>query len=153
MLEYSAQLVGLWFEMAQKVWPSTPTAPTRPEPPGAFDFVAPRTDATAAPASGETTRASEAPTVVLAVESRAPVEVTVELRPGCRGKELDAFDLRAARDEAPRIRDVKLEWIEDRVRVSIRVPEGQPPGNYTSVVVDAETNLPFGTITLSVANS
>src|SRR5688572_28240098 len=53
IFEYSAQVMGLWFEMVKNIVPNSP-AGERPNPPGGFDFSAPPPPAPA-PAAAEVT--------------------------------------------------------------------------------------------------
>jgi hypothetical protein len=143
VLEYGAQVVNLWFQMASKAWSAPPQEHSDP---GGFDFVAPGEPA-AAPSTAPARPGPLAPLVSLDLASAFPLEVTVELRSESARKELLPHLLRTADGEAPGLKPA-VAWIgEGHVRVSLEVPPSQPPGTYVGVVVDAATNLPLGTIT------
>lgn len=149
ILEYSAQVMGLWFELVKNAFPSPAQPGERPVPPGPFDFSAPPPPSSAVPDAAS--QRGEAPTVTIEVASRMPVELTVDLRNGCQGRELVAFDLRTKSGEEPRLRGIELGWVDERrVRVALRVPDEQPSGTYTGVIVDGASNLPLGTITATL---
>jgi hypothetical protein len=153
IFEYTAQVMGLWFEMVRNTWPG-PTPPTeRPGAPSGFDFSAPPP-----PPSGPSDAAApprrDTPVISLDLASSLPLEVTVDLRGECEAKELVAYDLRAADGEIPRLRDIALTWIDAcHLRVSLRVPDEQPAATYSGAIVDGATNLPLGTMTVAVRST
>ncbi len=162
MFQYTSDLAGIWLEYAQAMrWVSPPTSPspsTSPSAPaaphvGAFD-IAPRRDvANEATHPVDVGRASMTPPrVSIDVVSSKRVELAVDLKGGAAGRCLRVFDLRAADPAMPRISAVTIEGHpqDDRVVVRLVVPEGQPAGVFTGVVVDSESNLPFGTLSVRV---
>jgi hypothetical protein len=76
----------------------------------------------------------------------------VDLRPGSAAQRLRAHDLRPADPGGARISGVGIETDAalNRVRVRIDVPEDRPPGTYSAVVVDEDSNVPRGTIALRI---
>lgn len=128
-MQYGAELIDLWMQMLGQLGVAQVGRPS-PRPAGPGGVGAP-----AAPGGSR---------VVVAIESPRPAEVRVDLdvRPGRR---LVAQELRAP--GADPIDAVALEGL-DPPRLRVRVPPEQPPGTYSGLVLDAETNLPVGTVEL-----
>ena len=59
-------------------------------------------------------------------------------------------DLRAIEPTCPRIEGVGIEFREGRWVVRVNVPAEQPAGVYNGMVVDTETSLPRGAVTVRV---
>lgn len=178
MLQYASDFTSVWFEMlnlatstaaaARLTNPTTPPPPPTTKPPtagGAGPFhtgggvhgvhpagpgSAPKRAARAEVHAAGKARSQTKVSVEL--RSRRRTTASVELRGGSAGLALIAHDLRAADDKAPRLRDVRLipRPAEDRVLVKIRVPDTQPAGAYSGLIVDRDTSLPRGSITVRV---
>ena len=91
--------------------------------------------------------------MAIQVQSRRPVRVALDLRPGAQGRELFAPTLRASRDGAPGLGDVVFEAAPPGfpATVCVRVPDDQPPDTYLGVVVDRRTGEHVGSLSVSVA--
>jgi len=160
MLRYASDFAGVWFElmgMASAAAGQTPGAESdRPKSPFEAPFAAPPPRPAAgenghAPETTRATREVASPAVSIELHSTQPTEVVVDLRPKGSLQHLAVHDLRAVDPEKPRLEDVAFEADgEDRVRVLVRIPEGQPPGTYNGVVVDDETSLPAGTLCVRI---
>jgi hypothetical protein len=91
--------------------------------------------------------------VSIEIVSHSPVHVTLDLYPQSEGLSLVTDGLRARDPQKPPLTDISFEPSSDKARSSlrIRVPEGQPPDVYTGVVVERNTGLPRGTLSVRIA--
>lgn len=85
--------------------------------------------------------------------SSRPVRVTLDLKPNMAGRSLATHGLRAPEVEKPPLTDVAFEPGPNGglPRLRLRVPEGQPPGLYTGVVVDKHSGELLGTLTAEMS--
>ena len=138
MLRFQAEMLPLWIETLStlvKVYPSqnghAPDPATRPH-------------------------ANDAETMAVSIEvvSLRPVKVSVEIRPNSDSRSLVALGLSAVDSRKPVLRDISLVPDEgaDRVKLRLRIPEGQPPGTYSGVIVDRETGETRGTLSIRIAD-
>jgi len=141
MGQYASELVGTWLELVQR------TAAVRPAPDGAGAAAVPPTvvpNATAVP----TARSSR---VRVAVRCSRPVEVAVELMPEAADARLVVHGLRACEAWKPRLGDVQaIAAGDDAPLLSVRVPDGHPPGTYEGLIVDESTNRPVGVLCVTI---
>lgn len=165
MIRSASDLASLFSEFLQTVTlpPNRPSPGSAPIPdfglPGSAQGQAP--EAPRAPngrpkAAGDPHADAEpAPTIWIDVRSRRRVEVSVDLRPGEWRRALVAHDLRAADPSVPRIAGPRIETPakERRVVVRLLVPDRQPPGVYSGLIIDGKTNLPCGTLALRIWRS
>jgi len=88
--------------------------------------------------------------VVIEIASTRMTRVTVDLPPHVQN--LTIGGLLALEPEKPPLREISLtiEPGSNRPLVRIRVPESQPPGAYSGVIVDGESGEPRGTLTLRI---
>lgn len=133
----SERLLGdalVWLEHAAKLW-------GRLEPGDATSGDA-RTDAT--PGGSTALRAR--------VHASAPVEIRLVLDPGAAGRPLRVHGLRCPDPAAPAIEEVTFTLVDDSPihRLSVSVPEGQPPGSYSGVVFDGRDGSVQGTLAVCV---
>jgi hypothetical protein len=92
----------------------------------------------------------DAPGLTLAIDSKRPVEVTARLDPhGALGK-LRVHDLRAADEKLPRLQGARAERRGAGLWIALKVGKDQPVGVYSGVIVEDETNLPAGTLSVRV---
>lgn len=79
-----------------------------------------------------------APHVTTSVASRDPASVVVHLSPGAAGRELSAGSFERRGEGAGSFTGAALESDarENRVRVTVIVPDGQAPGTYRATVRD-----------------
>jgi hypothetical protein len=91
-------------------------------------------------------------TPVLTVDICAPgrAEVAIDLKPVWSGERLLVHDLRDAEAKVPRIGGVNVQVTGDRSRVvfQLAVPQEQPAGVYSGLIVGCESNLPIGSLTV-----
>lgn len=92
-------------------------------------------------------------TVAIEVVATRPTQVTLDLSPQSAGLLLATHGLRAVDAAKPPLTDISFVSALDGgpVRVRIGVPEGQPPGLYTGVVIDQRTGQVRGTLSVQVA--
>ena len=181
VMQYGWDFAGLWFEMWTKMagsssgWPAPfgsaagapPGAPsgTPPTgwpfgtpPPGPFGpFPKPSAEpvrtqngnATAHPQD----QVEKAARMAVSVASKRPTTTTLDLRPGPT-KSLVVHALRAEGTSAPPIREVTMECSpdQDSVIVKVAVPPDQPAGIYNAMIIDSESNLPRGTLSLTISS-
>jgi hypothetical protein len=102
--------------------------------------------ATASPAQ------AASPGVTVQMQSRKPARVTVDIRASASGRRLAAHALRSIDESLPRIDDVRVDASREGepVLVAVRVPDEQPAGIYNGMVIDEETSLPAGTVSVVV---
>jgi hypothetical protein len=157
MYQYASDFAGAWLEYLQAMMAQVPSAPI-PQPGGhvaGFGLGDNGAATVAAPpaARPETTAdAATAPTASVQIASRRRTEVTADLKPGPLDGTLSVFDLRARDASLPRISGVAADVskTEHRITLRIEVPDDQPAGIYTGLIVDDATNLPRGTLTVRV---
>ncbi len=151
-LQYGSDFAGVWFEMWAQMASAGPAA-AQGWPP--FDAqresASPIPPFAAAPAD-ETQSARGAPPmrVSVAITCDRRAAVTLDVSQGSRA--LTVHGLRAEGHEAPVIRDVALKRRpeQDELCLELSVPREQPAGIYNALIVDAETNLPRGTLSLKI---
>jgi hypothetical protein len=158
MLRYSTELASFWTAMFNNVSRPSPLGDIpRPPMPGGFDFGGP-IPSPEPPASSTTPAmppASPAPlpdatALTLAIDSKRPVEVSARLDPHCPLGKLRVHDLRAADEKLPRLQGARAERRGAGLWIALKVGKDQPAGVYSGVIVDDETNLPAGTLSVRV---
>jgi len=163
MMQYAAEMSGLWLQMFQvasggmAAWgtpapfgagfPSAPFAPPMPprSAPRPSEPPPPQPAADASDAVGATR-------VVVSVSSPCRTDVSLDLRSQAVGRAMVVQSLRAADGSKPKLTDVEIVAgaADEPVTLRIHVPTGQPPGVYNGMVIDEETGLPLGTVSLRV---
>jgi hypothetical protein len=152
MIRSASDFAGLFSEFLQTFsLPGTlPPPGSRPIPGfGIADKEKADPPAQAPPAAAK----DHSPTLVsVDVESKRRTEVTLELKPLSWTANLDVHDLRSARINAQRLRGIKAICLPDERRIvfRVRIPDRQPAGTYSGLVVDRSTNLPRGTLSVRI---
>jgi len=171
LIQIAAEFANVWMDMVQ-VTASRGVDRQRTEPPSGvpgFDInKAPPAPASPAPsAAAPAAKARSAPPdspgddagattwrlpVTLQVESKRRVQIAVDVKPASASAGLTAHALRAIDPALPRIDGVGIERLqgEDGLLVRLEVPDDQPVGVYSGIIVDEKTNLPRGTICVRV---
>jgi hypothetical protein len=138
LVRFSADLVALWMDFVNASLANG-------------DLLRGVSAAFAAPgaAAAAPTTAPAAGAVAVEVQSARPLRVSVELKPGSEGRGLATHGLRALEPDKPALVDVAFVADGDRAQpvLRLRVPDGQPPGVYSGVVLDAQSGEPLGTLT------
>lgn len=120
-----------------------------------------RAEGPAVPAAGngrETSHATGAPparptAVSFEITSTRPARVSLELRPSADGRRLMTHGLRAVDPNRPPLTDVSFLPSHDHESATLRivVPESQPPGIYSGVIVDCDKGESYGTLSVHIA--
>jgi hypothetical protein len=137
MAQYASDLTGLWFQtidamLANAGGGARPAAPA-PSP------------AAVAGAPAEPVR------VRVELASVQPVEVGLDLRPGTGSRPLIVHALRAVDPDRPPIAvSVIPDSEKGAVRLRVHVPDDQPAGVYSGLLIDAEHTLPVGSLSVRV---
>lgn len=142
LARYYADLGALWGELVNSLvanpdFLNNLLRPLQPQP---------------APPTANHASANGALTVTIEVLSVRPTQVTLDLRPQSERISLASYGLHAADATKPALTDITFTPSVDHGPVGLRVciPDEQPPGMYTGVVVDKATNLPRGTLSVRV---
>jgi hypothetical protein len=107
-------------------------------------------DADERPAKSEPARAASSIIgVTYDIASARPVRVRLDFEPGKATRDLACHGLRSLEQGRAPIA-ASFEARDDDVLVTIRVPEQQPPGLYTDVVLDARTGRIVGSLCLEL---
>jgi hypothetical protein len=142
MVRYSADLVALWLDFVNATFGNGDLL-------RAFSAGWPPAAGTAAPMP-----AAAPPAVSIEIASRRPLRVSLDLKPGATARPLAAHPLRALEADTPALAELTFERGGDggSLALRIRVPEAQPAGIYTGVVVDRGTGEPLGTVTARLSD-
>ncbi len=97
---------------------------------------------------------SETATVAIEVVSIRPVQVSVELWPHSEELSLVALGLNAVDATKPVLTDISLvpDDVPGRIKVRLRVPDNQPPGIYSGVIVNRDNGETRGTLSVRIAD-
>ncbi len=141
MLRFQSEMLPLWIETLAtlvKVDPSRNGSATTRER-GAASNGSPK---------------SETMAVSIEVVSLRPVQVSVELRPNVEAGSLVALGLNAVDPGKPVLTDISLtpDEIPGRIKLRLRIPEDQPPGTYSGVIVDRDSGETRGTLSIRIAD-
>jgi hypothetical protein len=171
--QYASDLAAVWLDYVRVATVQAPvtSAPRSPSPrkeasfhAGAFNLRGPDTNAHSPGAAAEETALGDAgpapideaatPEIAVEIASRRHASVRVDLKPGSVQLPLSVHALRAKSPQLPRISDVAIERCpsENRILVRINVPPDQPAATYVGLVVDDETNLPRGSVTVRISD-
>jgi hypothetical protein len=138
LVRFSADLVALWMDFVNTTLANGDLMR------GMTAAWAPSGTAAAPPSA-----APPAGVVAVEVQSSRPLRVRVELKPGGERRALATHGLQALEPDKPALVDVAFvaDRDSDRPVLRLRVPDGQPPGVYSGVVLDARSGEPLGTLT------
>jgi hypothetical protein len=146
-IQYSGELLPLWLEALGSAVKFDPPSMS----PGSFQFNNLRPDRPIA--TGK--HAPPVPSIAVSIElnSRQPVHVLVDLRHGSADLHLVCLGLHAVDSTKPPLTDITLirEPSEVPIKLRIAIPNDQPPGTYSGVIVNRNTGEPHGTLTVSIA--
>ena len=145
MLEYSSRMAELWMQFF--VGAAASGAPTGRGPD------VPNTDSSPPPEPAATPDAGEAHVrVSIAMDADRPTETSVDLRPVAHWTSLTVSDLREADPAKPRLTGVRIEpgSAPDAWTLCIRVTSQQPPGVYNGLIIDRDTSVPAGTVSVRI---
>jgi hypothetical protein len=159
LVQYATDFAGAWLEYLQTAMslpgmvPGTASPATPVGTAGPFDIGRHAAEPARGPDPSQaregTREGTSRPALTLDVQSSKRVNVTVELKPVAASLPLVVHELRSGDGAAPRISEVSIVH-GDRLVVRLRVPDGQPPGTYSGLIVDTKDNLPRGTMTVQI---
>ncbi len=114
-------------------------------PPGASGFSA------AHPSNGADSHASRA--LSIEVTSARPVQVTIDLREGSETLPLISPGLHALEEGRPPLKEIGFlpDVAGGAIKIHITIPDSQPAGTYSGVVVNTQTGEARGTLSVRVA--
>jgi len=141
VLRFQAEILPLWIESLATLVKVDPSRNGHAASPGTWL----RAD------GGQN---AEAMAVSIEVVSTRPVQVSVELRPNSEAKSLVALGLNAVDSKKPALTEVSFvpDEIQGRVKVRVRIPESQPTGTYSGVIVSRESGETRGTLSIRIAD-
>jgi len=146
MVRYTSELLATWIDFLQVSGGAAETRSTAAETNGA-PGASPDGAAYAAPV-GQATR------VRLEVVTSRVVTVSVELAPEAATRPATAHALRSADQDKPRLTEVSLRPDAGGPAVlRVCVPDDQPAGVYSGLVVDDEASRLVGTINVRIGGS
>jgi hypothetical protein len=87
------------------------------------------------------------------VASNQTNHVALDLKALQPGISLSVPPLRALNNGKPELHDIRFERENDRSVLRIHIPDGQPPGLYSGVIVEKRSGEPCGTLAIQVGRS
>jgi hypothetical protein len=92
--------------------------------------------------------------VSIEVVSLRPVQVSVELQPNSDARSLVSLGLNAIDSSKPALTDISFvpDEVTGRITLRLRIPESQPTGTYSGVVVNRDTGETRGTLSARIAD-
>ena len=141
MLRFQTEMLPLWIEAL--------TTLVKVDPPRNG-----YAQASAAWPHSNGTRNVETMAVTIEVVSLRPVQVSVELPPNSEPHSLVALGLSAVDPRKPVLKDISLtpDEVAGRIRLRLQIPESQPSGTYSGVIVNRDSGETRGTLTIRIAD-
>lgn len=141
MLRFQAEMLPLWIETLATLVKVDPSR----------NGYAPVSDAWPRSNGAQNT---DTMAVTIEVVSLRPVEVSVQLRPNSEPQSLVALGLSAVDSGKPILRDISLtpDEVTGRIKLRIRIPDSQPPGTYSGVIVNRENGETRGTLSIRISD-
>jgi hypothetical protein len=157
VVQYGTDFAGMWMDLAARVAQSSqmwPPYSTTDRGPGQSDG-SPRSPPESSGAQASTTIVgSSGVRVTVSIASRRRTTAAVELRAGpCEG--LVVQELRCSAGGRAMIRNVEISQSpeDEAVHIAIRIPEKLQPGVYNGLILEADSSLPRGTLSVRVEAS
>lgn len=141
MLRFQAEMLPLWIETLATLVKVDP----------ARNGYAPSSDVWPRSNGAQNT---DTMAVTIEVVSLRPVQVSVELRTNSEPQSLVALGLSAVDSGKPILKDISLvpDEVAGRIKLRLRIPESQPPGTYSGVIVNRENGETRGTLSVRIAD-
>jgi hypothetical protein len=141
MLRLQAEMLPLWIETLATLVKVDPSR----------NGHAPAQDAWPHPNGGQK---AETMAVSIEVVSLRPIQVSVELRPNSEAQSLVSLGLNAIDSSKPLLTDVSFapDEVPGRIKLRLRIPESQPPGTYSGVIVNRDSGETRGTLSFRIAD-
>ena len=141
LFRFQTEMLPLWIETLAtlvRIDPSrnshAPAPDTRPHPNGV----------------------QKADTMAVSIEvvSVRPVQVSIELPPNSDPRSLVSLGLNAVDSSKPALSDISLvpDEVPGRIKLRLRIPESQPAGTYSGVIVNRESGEARGTLSIRIAD-
>ena len=155
VMQYGWDFAGMWFEMWTRMagnssgWPPPfPMGVGVPAPSGSTESVPQQPPR---PRPGAKEDALVAKRLAISVVSKRRTAATFDFKPGPVGV-LVVHALRPEGQTGSSIRDVSIDPPQDgeTFTVKVVVPRIQAPGTYRGMIIDADTNLPRGSVSVTV---
>jgi hypothetical protein len=141
LLRLQTEMLPLWIETLATLVKVDPTRNGHASAPDAWPH----------PNGGQ-----KAETMVVSIEvvSVRPVQVSVELRPNSEAKSLVSLGLSAVDSSKPALSDISLvpDEVPGRIKLRLRIPENQPSGTYSGVIVNRDSGEARGTLSIRIAD-
>lgn len=150
--QYTSDFAALWFDFLQVAVAGNPLRRPGPRADG-VDTAAPGPTAPAQTAATPENEISDRTHVRIEVAAACPTEVSLDLHAPVNGRPLLIHALRSVDPDKPRLTDVTFHHAIDGEPASlrIRVPDNQPSGMYSGLIIDEETSRPVGTLSVRIA--
>ena len=99
------------------------------------------------------TKESTVGQIPIEVASRRPVQVLLELSPNCESQSLVTLGVNSVDSKKPALTDVSFlpDDATGRLKLLVRIPNDQPSGTYTGVIVDSNSGDIRGTLSIRIA--
>jgi hypothetical protein len=156
VMQYGWDFAGMWFEMWTRMagnggWP--PGFPMPGMPATSASHGRPGSTVSESPPGSDEASGSEPVRLEVDVRSARPTKSSLDLRPGPTHA-LVLQRLRPATGEGPSIDDASIERVGEggALTVKVVVAREQPAGVYNAIILDASTNLPRGTLSISISD-
>jgi hypothetical protein len=142
-IRFYSSFAPLWVSLVKSIANSAALGDT---------VAAGRSTAPLAPAPIPRPAATMGAPIVVEIASSRMTRITVDLAPSALVSHLAIGGLQALEPEKPPLKEISLtgDAGSNRAVVRIRVPENQPAGVYSGVIVERESGEPRGTITLRI---
>ena len=167
MVQYGSDLMAAWMEFVElsvkNINPAAPSPPAEPRPFTDLEVPTNRGDAPArAAAPVETSAGAVTPPhaepgfresagpVGIRLEANRRATVRLDLRGSLEGRKLVVHDLRSSQAREARIGGVVFERAPTGALLCVKIPDDQPAGIYNGMIVDEDTSLPAGTVSVQV---
>jgi len=141
MLRFQAEILPLWIETLATLVKIDPSRTGYGAAPDAW----PRRNGG---------RNTETMAASIEVVSLRPVQVSVELRPNSEAQSLVALALNAVDSRKPALTDISFvsDEVQAPIKLRIRIPESQPAGTYSGVIVNRDSGETRGTLSIRIAD-
>lgn len=140
-LRFQAEMLPLWIETLATLVKVDPSR----------NGHAPAPEARPAPANGKNTNTMA---VSIEVVSVRPVQVSVELQPNSEAESLISLGLNAIDSNRPALKDISLvpDGVPGRMKLRLQIPDSQPAGIYSGVIVNRNSGMVRGTLSIRIAD-
>jgi hypothetical protein len=89
--------------------------------------------------------------ITIEVASARPVQASIQLQEGVESSSLRTYGLHTLDQNKPPLMNIVFAPMDGTIKVGILIPDGQPAGLYSGVIVDSRTGEARGTLSVAVA--